>query len=77
MVNHHELPEVSWRHMLTPNGLIDLIAVESHDDRAVNDNHRSGHVTEVFEIGQSGGILRYVPLVELLKLCRRQEDSCH
>ena len=46
--------------------LINLRCIESNDDRAVNHNHWSGHVTKFLEIGQGARILRYVPLLKLL-----------
>src|SRR2546425_599540 len=39
--------------------------------RAVDDNHRSGHVTEFLELGQCAAILSYVPLLELYALLRK------
>jgi hypothetical protein len=51
--------------------LINLVSVESHNHRAVDDNHRSCHVTEFFELGQCARILRYVPLLELYALLRK------
>ena len=56
---------------LTPQSLINLIGVESHNDRTINDNHRSGHVPEFLEIGQGARILRYVPLLKLYALLRK------
>jgi len=56
---------------LTPKGLVYLLSVESHDDRAVNDDHRSRHVAKSLEIGESPRILRYVPLLKLYALLRK------
>src|SRR5437016_11376743 len=56
---------------LTPNRLINLLGVESHDDRTINENHRSGHVPEFLEIGQGVRVLRYVPLLKLYALLRK------
>ena len=50
---------------------INLLCVESHDDRTVNDNHRSGHVTKFLEIGKGARILRYVPLLKLHAFLRK------
>ena len=57
--------------MLTLKGLINLVRVESHNRRAVDDNHRRGHVTKFLELGQGAGILRYVSLLELYALLRK------
>jgi hypothetical protein len=56
---------------LTLNRPINLLCVESHDDRTVNDNHRSGHVTKFLKIGQGARILRYVPLSKLYAILRK------
>ncbi len=56
---------------LTLKRLINLVGVESHDDRAINDNHRSGHVTKFLEIGQGARVFRYVPLLKLYALLRK------
>ena len=50
---------------------INLLCVESHDDRTVNDNHGSGHVTKFLEIGKGARILRYVPLLKLHAFLRK------
>ena len=55
----------SWmRRRVGLKRLINLVCVESNDDRTVNDDHRSGHVTKFLEIGQGAGILSYVPLLK-------------
>ncbi len=51
--------------------LVNLVNVKSHNDRTVDDNHRSGHVTKFLEIGQGVRILRYVPLLKLHALLRK------
>ncbi len=51
--------------------LINLLGVESNNDRTVDDNHWSGHVTKFLKVGQSAGILRYVSLLELYALLRK------
>ena len=51
--------------------LVNLVSVKSHNDRTVDDNHRSGHVTKFLEIGQGARILRYFPLLELYALLRK------
>ena len=56
---------------LTLKRLINLVGVESHDDRAINDNHRSGHISEFLEIGQGVRVLRNVPLLKLYALLRK------
>jgi hypothetical protein len=56
---------------LTLKRLINLLGVESHDDRTINDNHRSGHITEFLEIGQGAGVLCYVPLLKLYAFLRK------
>ncbi len=57
--------------MLTLECLINLVGVESHDYRAINNNYRSGHVTEFFEIRQSARILRYVLLLKMCAFLRK------
>ena len=37
---------------LTLKRLINPLGIESHDDHTINDDHRSGHITEFLEIGQ-------------------------
>jgi hypothetical protein len=49
---------------LTLKRLIDLLGVESHNHRTINDNHRSGHISKFLEIGQGAGILSYVSLLK-------------
>ena len=56
---------------LTLNRPINLLCVESHDDRTADDNHRSGHVTKFLEFGQSARILRYVFFLKLYSLLRK------
>jgi hypothetical protein len=51
--------------------LINLLCVESHDDRSVNDNHWSGHVTKFLKIGQGARIVRYVSVLKLYALLRK------
>jgi hypothetical protein len=56
---------------LNPKGLVYALSVESHDDRAINDDHRSCHVAKSLEIGESPRILRDVPLLKLYTLLRK------
>jgi hypothetical protein len=51
--------------------LINFVSIESHDDRTVDDNHRSSHVTKFLEIGQGARILRDVPFLKLYALLRK------
>lgn len=56
---------------LTLKRLINLVSVEADDNRTVDDDDRSGHVTKFFEIGECSRILRYVPLMELSAFLRK------
>jgi len=65
------LTRAAGRHSFTilqPSGFvkrfIDLVGVEANNYCAINDDHRGGHIAELLEIGQSAGVLRYVPLLE-------------
>lgn len=49
---------------------VDLSSIESHNDRAVNDNHRSGHVAKLLEICQCSRILNYVSFLKLYGFLR-------
>jgi hypothetical protein len=51
--------------------LINFLCIEPHDDRTVNDDHGSGHVTKLLKIGQGARILRYVSLLKLYTLLRK------
>jgi hypothetical protein len=51
--------------------LVNVSCVESHYDGTINDNHRSGHITEFLEIGQGARILRYVLLLKFDALLRK------
>jgi hypothetical protein len=49
---------------LTLKRLVNLLGVESHDDRIINDDHRSGHIPEFLEIGQGAQGLALCPSLE-------------
>jgi hypothetical protein len=64
----HRFKRSIWLTLKSP---IKLLCVESHDDRTVNDNDGSGHVSKLLEIGKGTGILRYVALVKLDAFLRK------
>jgi hypothetical protein len=56
---------------LTLKRLINFLSVESDDDQTIDDNYRSGPITEFLEVGQGTGILRYVSLLKIHALLRK------
>jgi hypothetical protein len=67
--NHKcDSPNGSW---LTLKSLSYLLSLESHDDRTVNDDDRSGHVAECLEIGEGPWIMYYVSLLKGQDLLRK------
>ena len=51
--------------------LINLVGVESHNYRTINDDHGSGHIPKFRQIGQGDRVLRYVLLLKLYAFLRK------
>src|ERR1700732_3449328 len=63
---------VPWQWVcLAPQCLINLVGIESHNYRTVNDHHGSGHKPKSLQIGQGARVLRYVLLLKLYALLRK------
>src|SRR6266404_8493673 len=51
--------------------MVDLLGVESHYHRTADDNHRSGHIAELFEVGESARVLCYIAFLKGYALLRK------
>lgn len=56
---------------LALKGRVDLLRIESDNNRAIDDNHGSGHIAKFLEFRQRAGVLGDVSFLKLYSFLRK------